>query len=99
MTSAARADARWAPGGLVKARGREWIVLPGSDDEVLRLRPLSGSEEDVALLHLGIETDIAPAHFPPPPPEPTAGRDAARLLRDALVLSMRRGAGPFRAGP
>ena len=36
------------PGALVRARGREWIVLPGSSPDRLRLRPLSGSEADVA---------------------------------------------------
>jgi superfamily II DNA or RNA helicase len=64
---------------------------------VLRLRPLSGSEEDAALLHTGIEPDIAPATFPPPPVEPQAGQEAMQLLRDALLLSLRRGAGPFRS--
>src|SRR5690606_16752823 len=53
MTTATTATpaARFAPGSLVRARGREWIVLPGSSGDVLRLRPLSGSEEDAALLH------------------------------------------------
>jgi superfamily II DNA or RNA helicase len=87
----------YSPGALVRARGREWIVLPGSTANVLRLRPLSGSEEDAALLHTGIEPDIAPATFPPPSPQPQASQEAALLLRDALLLSLRRGAGPFRS--
>lgn len=89
--------ALYSPGSLVRARGREWIVLPGSTGDVLRLRPLSGSEEDAALLHLGIEPDVAPATFPPPARKPQAGQEAALLLRDALLLSLRRGAGPFRS--
>ena len=89
--------ALYSPGALVRARGREWIVLPGSTTDVLRLRPLSGSEEDSALLHTGIEPDIGPATFPPPPVEPQAGQEAMQLLRDALLLSLRRGAGPFRS--
>ena len=36
--------ALFSPGSLVRARGREWIVLVGSDAENLRVRPLSGSE-------------------------------------------------------
>ena len=87
----------YAPGTLLRARGREWIVLPGSTEDVLRLRPLSGSEEDAAVLHTGIERDIGPATFPPPPLDPQAGQEAALLLRDALLLSLRRGAGPFRS--
>lgn len=92
-----RSTGRFAPGSLVRARGREWIVLPGSDGDLLRLRPLSGSEEDSVLVHAALEPDIEPASFPPPTTEPQAGQEAARLLRDALLLSQRRGAGPFRS--
>jgi superfamily II DNA or RNA helicase len=86
-----------APGSLVKARGREWIVLPGSTEEILRLRPLSGSEEDAAVLHTAVEPEVGSARFPDPPPEPQASQEAMLLLRDALMLSLRRGAGPFRS--
>ncbi|MBK3840801.1 DEAD/DEAH box helicase [Paraburkholderia aspalathi] len=90
--------ARWSPGSLVRARGREWIVLSGSDAEVLRVRPISGSEEDQTYIDLALEaTPVADASFPKPDPSQTAGHDAALLLRDALVLSLRRGAGPFRS--
>jgi superfamily II DNA or RNA helicase len=86
------------PGSLVRARGREWLVLAGSDAETLRLRPLSGSEEEVALLHLPLEPEpVTEAVFPHPKPGQWAGHDAALLLRDALLLSLRRGAGPFRS--
>jgi superfamily II DNA or RNA helicase len=89
---------RWTPGSLVRARGREWIVLSGSDTEVLRVRPVSGSEEDQTLIHLGLEAEpVSDASFPKPEPSQRAGHDAALLLRDALVLSLRRGAGPFRS--
>ncbi|MBP0588717.1 DEAD/DEAH box helicase [Paraburkholderia sp. LEh10] len=90
--------ARWSPGSLVRARGREWIVLSGSDAEVLRVRPISGSEEDQTYIHLALEaTPVVDASFPKPAPSQMAGHDAALLLRDALVLSLRRGAGPFRS--
>jgi superfamily II DNA or RNA helicase len=90
-------DTLYAPGALVRARDREWIVLPGSTRDVLRLRPLSGSEEDAAILHTGLEPGLTAAAFPPPAPEPQAGQEAALLLRDALLMSLRRGAGPFRS--
>lgn len=32
----------FAVGSLVKARGREWIVLPGTNEEILMVRPLGG---------------------------------------------------------
>lgn len=95
--SSMSSNALYAPGSLVRVRGREWIVLPGSTKDVLRLRPLSGSEEDVALVHTRLEPNVAAAVFPPPSPEPQAGQDAALLLRDALLMSLRRGAGPFRS--
>jgi superfamily II DNA or RNA helicase len=90
--------AEFSPGSLVTARGREWIVLTGSDAETLRLRPLSGSEEDQTRIHLALEAEpVRPARFPPPAVDQAGGHDSARLLRDALLLSLRRGAGPFRS--
>jgi superfamily II DNA or RNA helicase len=91
-------NAQFSPGTLIRARGREWIVLVGSDEENLKVRPVSGSEEDVALIHLPLETEaVTGATFPAPTAEQRAGQDAALLLRDALLLSLRRGAGPFRS--
>ncbi|MFC1643044.1 helicase-related protein [Myxococcota bacterium] len=89
---------RWTPGSLVRARGREWIVLSGSDGEVIRVRPVSGTEDDQTLIHLALEADpVVAASFPLPEPTDDAGQDDALLLRDALVLSLRRGAGPLRS--
>lgn len=97
-TPPASGAARWSPGSLVRARGREWIVLSGSDAEVLRVRPVSGSEEDQTYIHMALEAvPVADASFPKPEPSQKASHDAALLLRDALVLSLRRGAGPFRS--
>ncbi|TAK31180.1 MAG: DEAD/DEAH box helicase [Myxococcaceae bacterium] len=90
--------AQFSPGSLVRARGREWIVLNGSDAEVLRVRPISGSEADQTFLHLGLEVEpVTDATFPLPTVDQVASHGAAALLRDALLLSLRRGAGPFRA--
>src|SRR6185503_13640477 len=45
-----------------------------------------------------LESDpVGDASFPRPQPAQKAGHDAALLLRDALLLSLRRGAGPFRS--
>lgn len=89
--------ANYGPGSLIRARGREWIVLAGSSAETLHVRPISGSEDDQTLIHVALETEpVVPASFPMPEPSQKAGHDAALLLRDALLLSLRRGAGPFR---
>lgn len=97
MTAPGTVRPSFSPGSLVRVRGREWITLPGSTPDVLRLRPLSGSEQDVALVHTAVEHDIQPATFTLPTAEQEAGQESALLLRDALLMSLRRGAGPFRS--
>ncbi|MEO6098590.1 MAG: helicase-related protein [Fibrobacteria bacterium] len=88
----------YLPGSLIRARGREWVVLPQSNSEILRLRPLGGSEEDLVVLCPALEPEAPrPATFPWPDPEKAGTHDAARLLQDALKLKLRSGAGPFRS--
>lgn len=89
---------RFSPGDLVEARGREWVVLPSPDEDILNVRPLSGSEADAQRVALALEVNpVRPARFAPPTPERRDTQDGARLLADALRLSLRRGAGPFRS--
>ncbi len=90
----------YTPGTIVSARDREWIVQPKEDDlpeSVLRLRPLTGTSEDEFLLDCELESDVAPASFPPPDADKAGTFSQALLLRDALRLSLRAGAGPFRS--
>jgi hypothetical protein len=54
-------------GSLVKARGREWVVLPESEEDLLVLRPLGGTEDEVAGVYLPLET-VEPATFDLPDP-------------------------------
>lgn len=86
-------------GSLVQARGREWVVLPESAHEegVLWLRPLGGTDEEKAGIYLPLEK-VEAALFRPPNPSSELGnaRDLS-LLRDALRLGFRSGAGPFRS--
>ena len=44
-------------GALVKVRGREWVVLPESneDENMLILRPLGGTEDEVTGIYLPLE--------------------------------------------
>lgn len=88
------------PGSIVSARGREWIVLPESDGPRLHLRSLGGADDDVIVIHALLEREAPkPATFPlPQAVEAQRGtQGAALLLRDALLLKLRAGAGPFRA--
>ncbi len=91
-------QANYYPGSLVSARGREWIVLPDSDAETLRLRPLGGGERDETLLFLPLETQpVRSATFPAPALDQARNHSASQLLLDALQLKLRNGAGPFRS--
>lgn len=88
----------FTPGDLVYARGREWVALPSPEDETLHLRPLSGVEADVQVIHPALEREpVRPARFALPKENEIATQDGARLLSEALRLSLRRGAGPFRS--
>jgi superfamily II DNA or RNA helicase len=90
-----------SPGSIVKVRGREWVTLPQSrmekQDQVLRLRPLGGGDQTIATLFWPLECEqVKPASFALPDPALSGSQSSALLLRDALLLKLRAGAGPFR---
>ncbi|WP_327699703.1 helicase-related protein [Streptomyces sp. NBC_00459] len=85
----------FSAGSLVKARGREWVVLPESEPDLLVLRPLGGSDDDIAAV-LPFEP-VEEARFAPPEPADLGDQRAAGLLRTALRVGFRSGAGPFRS--
>lgn len=88
----------FSPGDLVRARGREWVSEPSPRDGWLALRPLSGSEGGSILIDPTLEIEpVAPARFDLPLDARPAVQSMAALLADALRLSLRRGAGPFRS--
>lgn len=96
MTSATLSE--FTPGSLIQARGREWVVQPGSTERGLKLRPLGGSDEDLTFILPELEMEPPKAaSFPPPDPALRGNHTAALLLRDALQLKLRSGAGPFRS--
>jgi len=86
----------FAVGSLVKARGREWVVLPQSEPDLLMLRPLGGSEEEVTGIYVPLES-VEHARFDLPDPARLGDFRSCRLLRDALRLGFRSSAGPFRS--
>lgn len=88
--------ATFAPGALVKARGREWVVLPDSTDQVLVVRPIGGLDDEVVGICTEIE-QVASASFSVPNWEAPGDFNSCRLLRDAARLSTRSAAGPFRS--
>ncbi len=88
----------FAPGDLVRARGREWVALPSLQDGILALRPLSGGENDTVILDPALELlPVEPARFDLPADAAATVQAKAALLADAMRLTLRRGAGPFRS--
>lgn len=88
------------PGKLVSLRGRDWIVLPSDDPDLLVVKPLGGSEEEITGIYLPLDISSdrpADAEFPPPAPADIGSIGTARLLYDAARLAFRNGAGPFRS--
>jgi SNF2 family DNA or RNA helicase len=89
---------QFQPGSLVSARGREWIVLPQSGEDTLYLRALGAAEADATLIYLPIEPQpVGAATFDWPTVAQASNFAAGQLLRDALQLKLRSGAGPFRS--
>ncbi|MFD5878852.1 helicase-related protein [Streptomyces yangpuensis] len=86
----------YTAGSLVTARGREWVVLPESEPDLLVLRPLGGSDDDIAAVFPAFE-EVKGAEFAAPEPSDLGDQRAAGLLRTALRIGFRSGAGPFRS--
>ncbi|MGH4019141.1 MAG: helicase, partial [Pseudonocardiaceae bacterium] len=87
---------RFAVGALVQARGRDWVVLPDSDPELLVVRPLGGGDDEIAGILTAVEP-VSQAEFPPPQAEDAGNAVSAGLLRTALQIGFRSTAGPFRS--
>jgi hypothetical protein len=86
----------FASGSLVHARGREWVVLPGSTSELILVRPLGGSEDEATGILTSLET-VHSASFSLPDPNDLGDFRSCKLLRDSLRLGFRSSAGPFRS--
>lgn len=86
----------YSPGSLIKARGREWVVLPESLPPLLMARPIGGSEAEICGIHTELE-DVELSSFSTPTLQDQGDYRSGRLLRDAVRLSSRNVAGPFRS--
>jgi SNF2 family DNA or RNA helicase len=88
----------FSPGSLVRARGRDWIVLPAREPSVLHLRPLTRGQADEIGIYLPLEgRNVAPSEFAPPLAERPGDATGVMTLFDAARLSLRSGAAPFRS--
>lgn len=94
------------PGSIVRFRNRDWVLLPSESPEVLLLRPLTGTSDDVVavqrqlseLLGYSIPSErLSSSAFPPPVPEQVTDAQSLHLLWQAARLLLREGATPFRS--
>jgi superfamily II DNA or RNA helicase len=87
------------PGELIHYRDRDWMVLPSDEADILKIKPLGGSDEEATAVYLPITfplESIKPARFVDPKPNEIGAFETARILFDASRLSFRNAAGPFR---
>lgn len=87
------------PGSLVTLRDRPWMVLPSEDDDLLLVKPLGGSEDEITGIYkpLAGESDLPRSYnFIKPSSADLGDFTSAKLLYNATRLSFRNASGPFR---
>lgn len=89
----------YKPGKLVTYRERDWIVLPSADPDIIMLKPMGGSEDEITGIFKPLQLageQIKEATFPNPTVDDLDDFQSAKLLFDATRLSFRNASGPFR---
>jgi len=87
------------PGKLVKFRGRRCVVQPSSDNEIILLKPLGGSDDEIIAVFepvLQPFEKLEDDQFELPDKSDLDSFLTAKLLYDAARLSFRQVSGPFR---
>jgi len=87
-------------GKMIRLRGREYIVLPSPDEDIMLVKPLGGSDDEITGIYLPLnaaEDKWTEASFPKPGIEDLNDFETAKLLFDASRLSFRHASGPFRS--
>ena len=94
------------PGGIVRCRNRDWVLLPSEQPDVHLLRPLTGATDEVVAVHIGLSNligsslpaeRVVPSRFEPPTADDLSDAASAHLLWQAARLTLREGATPFRS--
>jgi hypothetical protein len=89
---------KYIPGNLIRIRDRDWVILSREDYSVLRVKPIDGSDEESIGLFLPFEEkNISESKYSPPDANNSGDLTGALLLKDAVRLTLRAGAGPFRS--
>lgn len=87
------------PGSLVVLRDRPWMVLPSEDPDLLLVKPLGGSEDEITGIYkpLATNSDTPKTYnFIKPAKQDLGDFISAKLLYNATRLSFRNASGPFR---
>ena len=87
------------PGKLVKFRGRRCVVQPSTDSELILLKPLGGSDDEMISIFEPVLQNfdkIEDDQFELPDKSDLDSFLTAKLLYDAARLSFRQVSGPFR---
>lgn len=94
------------PGCIVRCRNRDWVLMASESEDVLELRPLTGSISDSVKIHKNLSNLISyslpferiePSVFPLPKADNVSDATASNLLWQASRLILREGATPFRS--
>jgi superfamily II DNA or RNA helicase len=91
---------QYQPGSMVRLRGREWIVMPSQDSDLLIVKPLGGTEAEITGIYLPLRfrSDLVrSAELSIPGMDDLGDIESARLLYDASRLAFRHASGPFRS--
>jgi len=67
------------PGSIVRARGREWVVLPNPPPNTLKLRPLGGGDQLLTRFHPLVVEECLTVD---------AATDGLRVLPEAEALAL-----------
>ena len=90
----------YQPGRLVSLRGRDWVVLPSDNTDVLVVKPLGAGDDEITSVFLPLHDahDVpTDATFAPPAVDDIGDMRSSLLLYEAARLAFRNGAGPFRS--
>ena len=49
---------KFTPGNLVRYRNRDWMVLPSNEEQVVLVKPLGGSDEEITGIFLPLAKDF-----------------------------------------
>ncbi len=85
---------------MVRYREREWIVLPSDDQDLMYLKPMGGSDEEITAVYIPLQSlpgeKPVSSKFELPTADDIGAFETAKILFDASRLSFRNASGPFR---